>query len=174
MTDDDRELALRAAHAQDAEAIAVLWCHGWLDGHAGHVPDELHRHRQLADFRRRVPPRLATTTVATLAGRLVGFVTVARDEVEQVYVAGPARGTGVADALLAAGERMVAVRFDTAWLAVAVGNTRARRFYARCGWRDVAPLDYPAETGTGGDDPAPGSGTGTVIVPCRRYEKRVR
>ncbi|MBY8870252.1 GNAT family N-acetyltransferase [Micromonospora sp. PLK6-60] len=166
MTEHRTDLVLRPAHPDDTEAIAALWHQGWRDGHAGHVPAELHRHRRLADFRDRVPPRLPTTTVATLGERLVGFVTVRDDEVEQVYVAGSARGTGVADALLAAAERAVAERFDAAWLAVAVGNARARRFYARCGWRDAAALDYPAEAGT-----AAGA---TVTVACRRYEKRVR
>ncbi|MET8093468.1 GNAT family N-acetyltransferase [Micromonospora sp. NPDC005220] len=156
-------LVLRPAQADDIEAIAVLWHAGWRDGHIGHVPAELHRHRRLADFRDRVPPRLPTTTVGVRGARLVGFVTVREDEVEQVYVAGPARGTGAADALLAAAERAVAERFDTAWLAVAVGNTRARRFYARSGWHDVAALNYPAE-----------AGTTHVTVACRRYEKRVR
>ncbi|WFE40828.1 GNAT family N-acetyltransferase [Micromonospora sp. WMMD998] len=160
---DDGDLVLRAARPDDAEAIAALWHAGWRDGHAGHVPDELHRHRRLADFRDRVPPRLPTTTVGARDGRIVGFVTVHEDEVEQVYVAGPARGTGVAAVLLAAAERAVAERFDTAWLAVAVGNTRARRFYARNGWRDAAALDYPAE-----------AGATPVVVACRRYEKRVR
>ncbi|KKJ94213.1 GNAT family N-acetyltransferase [Micromonospora sp. HK10] len=156
-------LVLRPAQPGDVEAIAVLWHAGWRDGHAGHVPAELHRHRRLADFRDRVPPRLSATTLGTRDGRLVGFVTVREDEVEQVYVAGPARGTGVAGALLAAAERAVAARFDTAWLAVAVGNSRARRCYARNGWRDAAALDYPAE-----------AGTTPVVVACRRYEKRVR
>ncbi|WP_405431331.1 GNAT family N-acetyltransferase [Micromonospora sp. NBC_00617] len=156
-------LVLRPAQPNDIEAIAVLWYAGWRDGHIGHVPAALHRHRRLADFRDRVPPRLHTTTVGECDARLVGFVTVRRDEVEQVYVARPARGIGVADALLAAAEQAVAERFDTAWLAVAVGNTRARRFYARSGWRDVAALDYPAE-----------AGTTPVTVACRRCEKRVR
>lgn len=159
----DAGLVLRPARPDDVAAIAALWHAGWRDGHTGHVPAALHRHRRLADFRDRVPPRLPETTVGTRGGRLVGFVTVRGDEVEQVYVAGPARGTGVAGTLLAAAEHAVAERFDTAWLAVAVGNTRARRFYARHGWHDVAALDYPAEAGA-----AP------VIVACRRYEKRVR
>lgn len=160
---------LRAARPEDVDALAELWHRGWRDGHEGHVPEELYRHRDAADFRRRVPPRVPVTTVATLGGRVVGFVTVQDDEVEQVYVDGPARGTGVAGALLDAGERAVAERFDTAWLAVVDGNARARRFYARRGWHDAGPLEYAAEVTTGAD-----GATGHVIVPCRRYEKSVR
>jgi hypothetical protein len=37
----------------------------------------------------------------------------------------------------------------TAWLAVVAGNTRARRFYAKLGWRDQGPFIYLAQAGTG-------------------------
>ena len=83
--------------------------------------------------------------MATIAGQVVGFVTVLEDEVEQVYVAAAARRTGVADVLMRHAEQVIARRFDTAWLSVAVGNARARRFYERNGWRDAGALDYRAE-----------------------------
>ena len=101
--------------------------------------------------------------MATLGPEIVGFVTLHEDEVEQLYVAASARGGGVAAVLLRHGEKLIAERYPTAWLAVAVGNARARRFYARQGWSDAAALDYPAETAAG-----------QIIVPCRRYEKVVR
>lgn len=154
--------ALRPATTDDVEAIALLWHSGWGDGHIGHVPEALLEHRRLEDFRRRVPPRVLETTVATIGGRVVGFVTVREDEIEQVYVAAETRGTGVADALLRRGEDLIAARFDAAWLSVVEGNARARRFYERNGWRDAGALDYRAEI-LGG----------TIPVPCRRYEKRV-
>ena len=88
---------------------------------------------------------------------------VAGDEVEQVYVAPAAFGTGVADLLLAEGERQVAAGgHDVAWLAVARGNARARRFYERQGWTDEGDLDYPVV--------ALGE---SFISPCRRYTKAV-
>ena len=154
---------LRPATPDDVEAIARLWHDGWRDGHLGHVPGALHQYRRLAHFLERVPPRLPQTTVAATEAGVVGFVTVHDDEVEQVYVAEHARGGGVAGPLLRHGEERVAERFDVAWLAVAVGNARARRFYERSGWRDAAGFDYPAEIPNG-----------TLPVPCRRYEKRVR
>ncbi len=56
------------------------------------------------------------------------------DEVEQLFVAGPHRGTGVAGLLLDEAERQVAAQgYDEAWLAVVAGNTRARRFYETSG-----------------------------------------
>jgi GNAT superfamily N-acetyltransferase len=156
-------LSLRPATSDDVEAIATLWHLAWRDGHLGHVPDALLPHRGPIHFRERVPPRIPTTTVATLASSVVGFVTVHEDEAEQVYVAANARGGGVANALLRHAEQVIAERFETAWLAVVAGNARARRFYERNGWRDAGGFDYGAEIRGG-----------TIPVPCRRYEKRVR
>lgn len=156
------DLTLRAATPDDIEAIATLWHRGWLDGHLGHVPESLPPHRRLVDFRRRVPSRIQQTTVATLASRVAGFVTVHDDEVEQIYVAEDARAGGVANALLRHAEQMIALHFDVGWLAVVAGNTRARRFYARNGWRDAGGFDYAAEITNG-----------PLLVPSRRYEKHM-
>jgi GNAT superfamily N-acetyltransferase len=159
----DPGLTLRPATSDDVEAIATVWHLGWRDGHLGHVPDALLPHRAFVHFHERVAPRIPTTTVATLASSVVGFVTVHEDEAEQVYVAANARGGGAATALLRHAEQVIAARFETAWLAVVAGNARARRFYERNGWHDAGGFDYGAEI-RGGE----------VLVPCRRYEKRVR
>lgn len=95
--------------------------------------------------------------------RLVGFVTVRGDEIEQLYVAATVRGTSTASVLLRHGEDVIGARHDRAWLAVAPGNGRARRFYEREGWHDAASTDYYAAV----------AGGGTIVVPCRRYEKAV-
>lgn len=100
--------------------------------------------------------------MAAIASRVIGFVTVHEDEVEQIYVAEDARGKGVANELLRHAEQLIAGRFGLAWLAVVAGNTRARRFYERNGWHDAGAVDYAAEI-TGG----------TMPVPCRRYEKEM-
>lgn len=155
-------LSLRPASDGDVEAIAAVWYRGWLDAHLGHVPAALEAHRGLDDLRQLVPPRLRCTTVATIESRVVGFVTVHDDEIEQIYVAESARGSGTADALLRHGEQAIAARFDRAWLAVAPGNARARRFYARNGWTDGGGFDYTAQIAEG-----------LMPVPCRRYQKSV-
>jgi GNAT superfamily N-acetyltransferase len=152
--------SLRAAEPADVTAIADVWHRGWRDGHLGHVPAGLHAHRTPESFADRVPRRLATTVVASQAALILGFVMVHADELEQLYVAEASRGTGVAAALLAAGEQRIAKDFALAWLAVVAGNERARSFYARHGWRDAGASDYVAET-LGG----------TFVVPVRRYEK---
>jgi GNAT superfamily N-acetyltransferase len=97
-------------------------------------------------------------------GSLLGFVMVVGDEVEQVFVAPAGRGTGLASELLAEAERRVAAGgHASAWLAVVVGNARARRFYERQGWSDAGDLPY--EVTAGGE---------VFVSPCRRYVKRVR
>jgi GNAT superfamily N-acetyltransferase len=155
---------LRPAAGADMGAVADLWHEGWHDGHAGHVPEGLTTLRTLEAFHERTPKRVADTTVALDAsGELLGFVMVVGDEVEQVFVGRAARGTGLAAELLGAAEsRVAAAGHDEAWLAVVTGNTRARRFYERCGWRDAGDLPY--EVAAGGR---------TWVSPCRRYVKAV-
>ena len=94
--------------------------------------------------------RVDRTWVAERGGVVAGFVVVVDDEVEQVYVDRDWRGQGVAERLLRQAEEVIGRGGRrTAWLAVVAGNTRARRFYARMGWRDRGPFTYQAETATG-------------------------
>lgn len=152
-------MILRPATSTDAPAIAEIWRSGWRDGHLGHVPQALVAVRTPASFATRARDRIADTTVAEVDGAVVGFVMLHDDEVEQVYVAASHRGTPVAPTLLAEAERLVAeAGHPRAWLAVVAGNARARRFYARCGWVDEGPFDYPAPDAD-------------VSVPCHRYTK---
>jgi ribosomal protein S18 acetylase RimI-like enzyme len=156
-------VTLRPAVAADADAVASIWYAGWGDGHLGHVPDELVAIRTKESFWARVPERIGDTTVAVAGDELAGFVMVVADEVEQVYVSGNHRGSGVAGTLIAEAERQVkAGGYDEAWLAVATGNARARRFYERSGWADGGAFDYPA-----------GTEDGPIPVPCHRYTKKV-
>ena len=125
-------------------------------------PRRSHAHRRPADFLARVPARLGHTTVAVDGPVVVGFVTVVGDEIEQLYVAARARGGEVAAALLDHGETLVSQHFGMAWLAVVAGNGRARRFYARRGWRDAGRFDHRADIAGG-----------TMVVPAHRYDKQV-
>jgi ribosomal protein S18 acetylase RimI-like enzyme len=156
-------VTLRPAQPADVDAIAAVWHDAWRDGHVGHVPDGLLRHRGLDQFRDRAAAHVPTTTVAVVDDAVLGFVTVVDDEVEQVFVSSHARGTAVAASLLTAAEEVIAATFDEAWLAVVAGNARARRFYERQGWVDTGPLAYEADT----ED-------GRFPVPSRRYAKPLR
>ena len=155
---------IRPAAGADMAAVADLWHEGWHDGHAGHVPAGLTAARTLEAFHARTPLRVADTSVAVSdGGDLLGFVMVVGDEVEQVFVGRPARGTDLAARLLGEAERRVAAAgHATAWLAVVAGNARARRFYEKHGWVDRGDLPYEVMAG----------GT-TYVSPCRRYEKQV-
>jgi GNAT superfamily N-acetyltransferase len=154
--------SVRQATPQDADAVAEIWRTGWADGHAGNVPPGLVRHRQdINEYLSRARDRVGSMWVAVSAdGRVLGFVVVKDDELEQVYVERSARGTGVAGQLLRRGEEEIRRAGHTrAWLAVVAGNARARAFYARHGWRDAGPFIYDAETEVG-----------TFPVPSHRYE----
>ena len=137
-----------------------MWHAGWPEGHLGQVPEALLLHRRLVDFQARVPALLDRTTVAIIGPDVAGFVMVRDDELEQIYVAASARGSGVAAALLLNAESAIGERFDLAWLAVVDGNTRARRFYARNGWRDAVVFEHEA--------PIEG---GSIPLAAHRYEK---
>jgi ribosomal protein S18 acetylase RimI-like enzyme len=154
---------LRPAVVDDVEAIGGLWHAGWQEAHRGQVPEALARERGLADLRRRVAEDLDAIRVVYGDDGLAGFVTVHDDEVEQLYVAPEARGTGVADRLLDHAEEIIAERYDRAWLAVVAANGRARSFYARRGWSDAGDAAYQAWTASG-----------SVTVDVRRYEKQVQ
>jgi len=157
--------ALRPARTDDVGALARVWRDGWRDGHRGNVPDELVKHRTLEEFERRITDRVPSTTVAVITSAdgdlIAGFVVVIDDEVEQLYVASPARGTAIASLLLAAAEQVIFRHHEHAWLAVVAGNSRARRFYERCGWSDRGAFDTLAEISEG-----------VMAVPALRYEKR--
>ncbi|MFI2486683.1 GNAT family N-acetyltransferase [Promicromonospora kroppenstedtii] len=165
-----RHVELRRAVPEDAPAIADVWHAAWGDGHRGLVPAALEAARTRDSFGPRAVARVPGTTVAVVDGpaepaesRVVGFVTVRGEELEQLFVAAPHRGSGVAADLLSAGEaRIAAAGHPEAWLAVVAGNTRARRFYERAGWSDGGPLDYQAETPLG-----------PVPVATRRYVRHL-
>jgi GNAT superfamily N-acetyltransferase len=154
---------LRPAVPEDMATVADIWHAAWHTSHPGHVPNGLTAARNLAAFHERTPARVADTTVAEVDGEVVGFIMIDGDEVEQVFVDPASHGGGVASLLLDEAERQVAAAgHDEAWLAVVVGNARARAFYEKRGWRDGG--DEPYEVVAGGT---------TYVSPCRRYVKSV-
>ena len=152
--------SLRKATPDDVGAVARIWHVAWQDGHLGHVPPELLPYRTEEHFVSRTRTRIDSMWVADSGGRLVGFMVVKDDELEQIFVERAARGSGVAAMLLRKGEDEIRrAGHRRAWLAVVAGNQRARAFYARLGWRDAGPFTYMAETAVG-----------SFAVPSHRYE----
>jgi ribosomal protein S18 acetylase RimI-like enzyme len=144
------ETTIRAARAQDVERLARIWFDGWRDAHLAIVPEALARLRTLDSFRDRIVAALGQVRVAERESLAVGFVMFKEDEVYQFYVAAEARGTEVAGMLMDDAEARLSARgVRTAWLACAIGNQRAARFYEKRGWRRAATVTYHAETSAG-------------------------
>jgi len=126
---------IRKAERADVEALTELWFNGWRDAHAAIVPADLARQRTRESFRERMAAAFETVRVAQSGERVLGFHWITGDELNQFYVAAEARGTGVAAQLLAdALGALRAAGVRTPWLACAIGNDRAARFYEKAGW----------------------------------------
>jgi GNAT superfamily N-acetyltransferase len=140
----------RDAHPDEIDALAGLWFDGWHDAHAAIVPAELARQRTVDSFRDRLRAGLAGTRTIGDRGAPLGFTMLKADELYQFYVARAARGSGVAARLMLDAEQWLAARgVRTAWLACAIGNDRAARFYDKQGWRRTGTVVYIAETAQG-------------------------
>jgi len=130
-----RSMSVRAADVGEIDHLARLWHQGWNDAHAALAPAGLVRARTLDSFRDRLAAALADTFLIGPPDAPSGFYMLKGDELYQFYVAREARGSGIAAVLLADAEARLAERgVTTAWLACAIGNDRAARFYERCGW----------------------------------------
>lgn len=154
---------LRDARSSDADRLVEIWHEGWQDAHASLLPAELKRLRTPESFRERLLQRVASTRVAELDGEVVGFCMLKDEELYQLFVSAPARGTGIAAALVADAElRLKEAGVATAWLGCAIGNDRAARFYEKCGWACTGSTVIAVETSEGPFDLA-----------VWRYEKRL-
>ena len=141
---------IRDAEEHEIDTLAKIWHDGWNDAHAEVLPATLQRVRTLESFRERLHEALRTVRVADLSGAPVGFSMIKDDELYQLYVSARARGSGVAAALIADAEfRLAEAGFKTAWLACAIGNDRAARFYEKSGWRRVGNMINHLETSAG-------------------------
>ena len=143
-------MTVRDADPADLEPLARLWWSGWRDGHAAVLPAELARHRTLDSFRERMEKALPAARVIGPPGAPVAFHLIKGDELNQFYVAAEARGSGVAAELMADAEAAFRARgVDPAWLACAIGNDRAARFYEKAGWVRTGVENVPTETADG-------------------------
>ena len=141
---------VRAAAEAEIGHLAKLWYDGWQDAHARILPAELARHRTLESLRQRLRAALPSIRVAGPPSQPVGFCMIKDDELYQLYVLECKRGSGVAAALLADAEAQFAANgVETAWLACAIGNERAAKFYEKHGWRRVGTMINQLETPDG-------------------------
>jgi ribosomal protein S18 acetylase RimI-like enzyme len=154
---------VRNAEDIEIDQIALVWFDAWRDAHLALAPTELTRARTLESFRQRIADAIAEVRVIGPVGAPIGLCMIKHDELYQLFVAAAARGTGAAGALLADGEaRLAESRVQTAWLACAIGNDRAARFYEKHGWSRVGNMLSRLETIEG-----------EFVLDVWRYEKNL-
>ena len=148
----------------DVEPLGELWYRGWRDAHEEIVPAELTRLRTFDSFRERLQAGIRNVRVIGRPGEPIGFSMLKDDELYQFYVSAPARGTGVAAVLMAdAEDRLFRNGVATAWLACAIGNNRAARFYEKSGWHRAGTMLNRMDTSSG-----------EFLLEVWRYEKDLR
>jgi GNAT superfamily N-acetyltransferase len=156
---------MRVRNAEEAEVglLASLWFDSWHDAHAKIVPVELPRLRTLENLEARLKAMFPSVRVVDLSDEPGGLCAIQGDELYLLYVSAEARGSGVAAALLADAEtRLSQDGVEVAWLACAVGNERAARFYEKWGWHRVGTMIKQLQTPSG-----------TIPLEVWRYEKRL-
>jgi GNAT superfamily N-acetyltransferase len=158
------DTSIRDAKLSEIGQLAKIWFDGWQDAHARIVPAELARLRTLQSFEERLRIASAGVRVAGSVGAPVGFYFLKGAELYQFFVSSNARGSGVAVVLMADAEAHLGERgVHTAWLACAIGNDRAARFYEKCGWFRAGTVTDNVEVPDG-----------TFALEVWRYEKSLR
>jgi ribosomal protein S18 acetylase RimI-like enzyme len=156
-------MLVRPADPAELAQLAQVWHDAWRDAHAALVPPELTRLRTVHNFRERLAAAIADVRVVGPVGSPRGLCIVKGAELYQLFVKADSRGTGVAAALLADGERRLsAAGVEIAWLACAIGNDRAAAFYEKHGWLRAGTVINQAETSEG-----------VFPVQVWRYEKQL-
>lgn len=131
-------MELRHAVPDDALAVARIHVRAWQAGYRGLLPDGYLDSLRAEDraarytFDRLDGPR---TTVAVAGGAIVGFATIAGDELSALHVDPDAWSRGIGGALIArARGDLAAAGVAEARVWVLDRNARAQRFYERDGW----------------------------------------
>ncbi|WP_328853975.1 GNAT family N-acetyltransferase [Microbispora hainanensis] len=147
-------MVIRRAEPADAEAIAVVHVRSWQAAYPGLMPqaylDGLTPAMRLPVWERLLgesaPPR-TEVLVAEVDGSVAGFASFGpgRDddvdpasvaEISAIYLMPEVWGAGVGGRLMAAAlDSLTAAGYEQAVLWVVDGNSRARWFYERGGWR---------------------------------------
>jgi ribosomal protein S18 acetylase RimI-like enzyme len=157
-------MVVRDAKISEIDPLAKIWFDGWQDAHAQLLPAELARLRTLKSFRERLVAALDRVRVVGPVDAPIGFCITKDSELYQLYISSDARGAGLASVLILDAEvRLKQGGVHKAWLACAIGNERAARFYEKRGWsRTGTVIDHLEVT------------SGTFPLEVWRYEKLLR
>jgi len=143
-------MTVRSADETEIDQLARIWYDGWHDAHGRILPAELTRDRTLESFKARLREALPDVRATGSPGEPTGFCILKNDELYQLYISAQWRGTGTAAALVHDAETRLGERgVEKAWLACAIGNERAARFYEKSGWRQVGKMISVLETAAG-------------------------
>ena len=143
-------MEVRKAQPDEIDALANVWYGGWQDAHAELLPAEIAEERTLKSFRERLPRLLTDLRTLGDPGKPVGLSITKDDELNQFYVAAEWRGKGIEKTLIDEVEqRLAADGVRTAWLACAIGNNRAARFYEKSGWHLARTFTHKIEAPSG-------------------------
>ena len=157
-------MSVRDAKPSEIERLARIWFDGWQDAHAQLVPEPLARLRTLESFQQRLAVALDRVRVIGPVDAPIGFCMIKPPELYQIYVSSEARGTGLAAELIVDAEaRLSGCGVRTAWLACAIGNERAARFYEKRGWLRKSSVIENLDVGGG-----------TFPLEVWRYEKKLK
>lgn len=141
---------VRPATASEIPHLAKLWFEAWQETHRPLMPDGLIRLRTLESFTERLAAMTDDIRVIDCDDEPAGFCAIKGDELYQLFLAPAARGTGIAATLIADAEaRLAANGVEVAWLACAIGNDRAARFYEKSGWRNAGAFTDHVTTSQG-------------------------
>src|SRR5690242_12963511 len=118
--------------------------------HAALLPVDLAQRPTRESLAERLRAALSTDRLVGYLGGPVGFCMTRADELYQLFVSPDGRGRGVAALLEADAVSILSRRgVKLAWLACAIGNHRAARFYEKAGWRRVGTVVSELETQAG-------------------------
>lgn len=134
----------------ELDEATKIWADGWTEAHRAIVPEALAKLRTIEDFKARLVEHMAHTRVAKDANGTLGLCITTPPELYQLYVAPRARGTGAAQALVKDAEDiMIKSGAKNGWLACAVGNEQAKRFYEKAGWVNSGVRSVDLDTSEG-------------------------